>query len=346
MKFTISAAVAALINSASAASWDKDVYGPNGANYKNTAADYDLSRIGIDITTQGTGSKCKPGDWTTIKYTGQLKDGRQVTNTDIERNGQPLTIALGNRESFHCFDLAIPQLTEGTKAHLDCPSYYAYGTAFTWAPVGGEPIPLGSDIEFDLEIIECNRTPETYMAQAGKYGQPQTTTMQPGRCMYLHAETASEHEPLVITCENEDRINAPGFNYFPAVPCYLDEWVKENKHQEFHYVEDATTQTGLLKDFAHEWELCIQVGMLALCDWASYNIHVANGMFSSSHIDWLYDGTHQAITHPTDYGAQFPYVDHTVKWAEVYIDSHTHQDLTPLENTNAHFRIEYCWKNF
>ena len=168
MKFTTSAAVAALINSAYAATQGPDVYGPNGSNYKNTGADYDLSRIGIDITTQGTGPKCKPGDWTTIKYTGQLKDGRQVTNTDIERNGQPLTIALGNRESFHCFDLAIPQLTQGTKAHLDCPSYYAYGTAFTWAPVGGERIPHGSDIEFDLEVVECNRTPETYMAQAGK----------------------------------------------------------------------------------------------------------------------------------------------------------------------------------
>jgi len=345
MKFTTSAAVAALINSAYAVKVSPDVYGPNGSNYKNTGADYDLSRIGIDITKEGTGAKCKPGDWTTIKYTGQLKDGRQVTNTDIEHNGEPITIALGNRESFHCFDLAIPQLTQGTKARLDCPSYYAYGTAFTWAPVGGEPIPLGSDMEFELEVVECNRTPETYMAQAGKYNQPQTTTMQPGRCMYLHAETATEHEPLVITCENEDRITATGFNYFPAVPCYLDEWVKENKHQEFHYVEDTTTQTGLLKDFAHEWELCIQAGMLALCDWASYNYHVANYSFSSSHIDWLYDGTSQTLTHPTSYGAQFPYVSHTVKWAEVYIDSHTHQDTTPLENTNAHFRIEYCWKN-
>ena len=63
--------------------------------------------------------------------------------------------------------------------------------------------------------------------------------------------------------------------------------------------------------------------MLALCDWASYNYYVASSSFSSSHTDWLYDGTHQALTHPTLYGAQFPYVSHTVKWASVYIDSHT-----------------------
>merc|ERR1719453_1504424 len=113
--------------------------------------------------------------------------------------------------------------------------------------------------------------------------------------MYLHAETASDHEPLTITCENEDRINAPGFNYFPAVPCYLDEWVKENKHQEFHYVENADKLTGRLKDFAHEWELCIQYGLLALCDWNSYNQYIASSAFSGTRTDWTYDGTTQTL---------------------------------------------------
>ena len=73
-KFATSAAVAALINSAAAIQQKSveapDVYGPNGENYKNTGADYDLSRIGIDVMTEGSGAKCKPGDWTTIKYKG------------------------------------------------------------------------------------------------------------------------------------------------------------------------------------------------------------------------------------------------------------------------------------
>ena len=160
MKVTYSAAVAALINSAYAATEGPDVYGPNGANYKNIGADYDLSRIGIDITTQGTGPKCKPGDWTTIRYTGQLKDGRQVTSSRTEGASNPKTFSLGAREVFHCWDLAIQQLHQGDKARLTCPSYYAYGGAFTWAPVGGEPIPLHSDIDFDIEVVECNRVPD------------------------------------------------------------------------------------------------------------------------------------------------------------------------------------------
>lgn len=117
--------------------------------------------------------------------------------------------------------------------------------------------------------------------------------------MYLHSvEGEGEATPLVITCENEDRIHAPGFNYFPAVPCYLEEWVKENKHQEFHM-----TDSGLILDAAHEWELCSQAGYLALCDWASYHPNIANRAFRDKHIDWLYDGVTQTLQHHTEWGS-------------------------------------------
>lgn len=117
--------------------------------------------------------------------------------------------------------------------------------------------------------------------------QPVTTSMQTGRCMYLHSEAAEEEgTPLVITCENEDRINEPGFNYFPAVPCYLDEWVKENQHQQFSYEEHNQT----IKDAKHDWELCVQFGRLALCDWDNYVESHAHPSFSSSHTAWYYDG--------------------------------------------------------
>lgn len=71
--------------------------------------------------------------------------------------------------------------------------------------------------------------------------------------MYLHSVASnSEATPLVITCENEEKINKPGFHYFPAVPCYLEEWVKESKAQQFFYEEG----TGYVKDGAHGMELC------------------------------------------------------------------------------------------
>jgi len=176
-KIAYSAAIAALMNSAAAikqqASIEPDVYGPNGENYKHDTASYDLSRIGIDVTTPGTGPKCMPGDWVTVHWVGSLKDGRIVTDSKAEGNGNPKTFSLGHREVFHCWDLAMTQLHQGDKAHLDCPSYFAYGGAFTWAPIGGEPVPLNSDMEFDIEVVECNRVPDF----TGYKEQPVTTTM-------------------------------------------------------------------------------------------------------------------------------------------------------------------------
>ena len=110
--------------------------------------------------------------------------------------------------------------------------------------------------------------------------------------MYIHSEAAEEEStPLVITCENEDRINEPGFHYYPAVPCYLDEWVKENKHQQFTYEEKNHT----VKDMHHEWELCIQYNRLALCDWDSYNETSVNPAFSGNHTAWWYDGITETL---------------------------------------------------
>jgi hypothetical protein len=289
-------AIAALLGSASAIKQKQmgepddfaDVYGPNGVNFTNVDANYDTSRIGIDILEKGTGPKCKSGDWATVQWVGNLKDGREVTNSVIENNGRPKVFNVGKREVFYCWDLAIPMLKQGDKAKLSCPSYYVYGGAFTWAPVGGEPVPEHSDVDFEIEILECSHTPDVTEYKE----QPVTTTMQPGRCMYIHSEAAEEEStPLVITCENEDRINQPGFNYFPAVPCYLDEWVKENKHQSFTFDE----KTGFIKDMAHEWELCIEFGLLALCNFAAAIEGHTHPAFSMTQIPWWYDGATMTI---------------------------------------------------
>lgn len=203
MKYTL--AVAAMVSNTEAikqlTAGSPDVYGANGAGYSNTDASYDLSRIGIDVRTAGKGANCKVGDWTTIHWTATLKDGRVVSDSRAELGGLPKTFALGAHEVFSCWDLAIPKLQQGSIARLSCPSYYAWGGARTWAPVGGEPIPLHSDVDFDVEVVECNRTPDftEYMRQ------PITTTMQPGRCMWFHLEEADSTGNDMVLTEQEGR---------------------------------------------------------------------------------------------------------------------------------------------
>jgi len=144
-----------------------DVFGPNGQNYKNLNAGYDLSRIGIDIKKPGEGDTCRPGDWASVHYTASLEDGRVVSDSRAEPGGRPLHFTLGDHQVFRCFDIAIPQLKEGATATLHCPSYYAWGAAYTQAPLGGEPIPLHSDVDFQIDVIECNRVPKRAQKSTG-----------------------------------------------------------------------------------------------------------------------------------------------------------------------------------
>jgi FKBP-type peptidyl-prolyl cis-trans isomerase len=49
---------------------------------------------------------------------------------------------------FRCWDIAIQNLKAGSKAKVTCPPELAYGLSDQDSPLGGEPIPAGSDIEF------------------------------------------------------------------------------------------------------------------------------------------------------------------------------------------------------
>lgn len=63
---------------------------------------------------------------------------------------------------------------KGDKATLTCPSYLAYGSAFTPAPIGmGAPIPLNSEIKYDVEVLDCSLEPK-FTKQTT---QPVTTTL-------------------------------------------------------------------------------------------------------------------------------------------------------------------------
>ena len=207
---SISLAVALLINETSAITQKSaagpDVYGPNGGNYSNTDATYDLSRIGIDVSTAGEGDNCKPGDWTSVHWVGSLPDGRVVTDSRAEPGGLPKTFALGAHEVFSCWDFAIPKLQKGSKARLSCPSFYAWGNAYTQSPLGGEPIPLNTDVNFDIEVIDCNRTP----TNTEYFRQPQTTTMQQNKCMWLHLEESDgTRNDMVLTEQEGDVVVQP-----------------------------------------------------------------------------------------------------------------------------------------
>lgn len=222
MKLTLAVAALLGVSSAVTIRAAPDVFGPNGANYANNSPSQDLARIGISVNQAGSGPTCRPGDWATVHWTAYLMDNRMVSDSKSEGQGLPKVFNVGKSEVFKCWDLAVPQLQQGTKATVTCPAHYAWGNAYTQAPLGGEPIPLNSDIRFELEVVECNRTPDDHAAWTDRGTQPRTTTMQPEICLYMHHRESEEHEstPLALNCDLDSG-------------CGLEEFVWDDKNQQF-----------------------------------------------------------------------------------------------------------------
>jgi hypothetical protein len=316
MKTTI--AVAALVSSSSAIKQkaSPDVYGPNGTDYSNTDGAYDLSRIGIDMHTHGTGASCKPGMWTTVHWVGTLPDGRVVTDSRAEPGGLPKTFALGASEVFRCWDLAIPKLVQGDKATLHCPSYYSWGGAYTQAPLGGEPIPLNTDVNFDIEVVECNHTPTftTYNEQ------PVTTTMQPDTCMWLHLEEA-EHtgNDMVLTVQDGKTIV---------------------HHREY-------------TDLNQQWSIDASGHLHPYSGAAGENMQRDGSISKSNDTTWWYDSENHTITTRamTAYDDRANFQSNNkhlaVSKEKLMPGSETIVTMSNDANLlNSHWRIEYCehWK--
>ena len=206
-----------------------DVYGPNGDNYENKLPYYDYSRIKIDISEQGSGEKCSMGNWITTHWVGNLQnDGRVYTDTKQEGRGDPQIFNLGGHHVIRCLDIALTQLKAGAKAHIECPSFYAYGGALTQSFLkGGLPLPLNADVEYQLEVLNCNEAPVVVPEPP----KPKKVGMQGHRQMSLHIAKDLGAQDLVLTCQDDEGLVSPNFKFFPALQCYLEDYVKGDQNQ-------------------------------------------------------------------------------------------------------------------
>lgn len=103
------------------------------------------SGLEYSITAKGNGPKPKRGDRVTVHYTGMLDDGTKF-DSSVEK-GIPFTFRLGTAQVISGWDEAFQLLRAGDKAHLEIPSYLAYGNA----PNG--LIPANAKLFFDVELV-------------------------------------------------------------------------------------------------------------------------------------------------------------------------------------------------
>ena len=112
---------------------------------------------------------------------------------------------------------------------MHCPAYQVWGSAKLSAPLGGEPIPRNSDVDFTIEVLECNRTPNhNTVAEV----QPQTTTMQRNKCMWLHLEEADSTQNDMVLTAQEDGV---------AIVHHKE---KTDKSQQWYWNDDGSLTVG------------------------------------------------------------------------------------------------------
>lgn len=163
----------------------------------------------------------------------------------------------------------------------------AYGTAFVQAPVGGEPVPKGSDMYFDLEILECNVQPTHF-----EHPQPVTTTMQPDQCFYLHlVESDNTAYDLVLSHEAEQYAS-----FWPAKYSMIEHKVKDDPAQQWIYDEKEGTikniAEGSYLDFDYGWAMAAKLP-------SSKDSGVSNA-FPKNPRRWFYDSVSMELRTDVD----------------------------------------------
>jgi len=108
-----------------------------------------LKELSVETTQEGDGETFpKTGDTVTVHYTGNLIENGQVFDSSRER-GEPFKFKIGVGQVIQGWDEGVAQMSKGQRAVLKIPSEKGYGQMGA-----GAVIPPGSDLEFDVELID------------------------------------------------------------------------------------------------------------------------------------------------------------------------------------------------
>ena len=91
----------------------------------------------------------KPGDKLEMHYTGTLADTGAKFDSSLDR-GQPFAFTIGVGQVIKGWDEGVMKMSLGEKARLEIPSAMGYGER------GVGPIPPGSDLVFEVELLKIN----------------------------------------------------------------------------------------------------------------------------------------------------------------------------------------------
>jgi len=95
---------------------------------------------------------------------------------------------------------------------------------------GGLPLPLHADVEYDVEVVECNLDPSQFVPEV-KEEKVTSQALKGDRCFYLHSKMEKSSMDLVLTCQDDEWVKDDHFVHYPGIHCYLEEFVRDEAGQ-------------------------------------------------------------------------------------------------------------------
>jgi FKBP-type peptidyl-prolyl cis-trans isomerase len=115
-------------------------------NAKQPGVQTTASGLQYKVLTAGSGTPPKPTDQVTVNYRGQLLDGTEFDSS--YQRGQPATFPVNG--VIRGWTEALQLMKPGSKYEIFLPPDLAYGAN----PPPGAPIPPGSALKFQVELLE------------------------------------------------------------------------------------------------------------------------------------------------------------------------------------------------
>lgn len=117
---------------------------------QQTANNFEIQGMKVEILQQGSGAVAKPGDKVTVNYVGTLQDGTKF-DSSLNPGRTPFQFTLGENKVIQGWELGVLGMKIGEKRILTIPPELGYGA-------GGFPpvIPANATLTFEVYLLGIN----------------------------------------------------------------------------------------------------------------------------------------------------------------------------------------------
>ena len=208
---------------------------------------------------------------------------------------------------------------------------------------GGLPLPLHADVEYDVEVVECNLDPSQFVPEV-KEEKVTSQALKGDRCFYLHSKMEKSSMDLVLTCQDDEWVKDDHFVHYPGIHCYLEEFVRDEAGQQWYYDEN----TGYIHDGKYGFYLTNDHGILMLAD--IDHLHI-----DDPHFDQWFPRSKQSFEFCPYENILETFINNVHTWVGAVPDAKQWAELefhpftdgqSSEEFERGKFHVEYCYQNF